>query len=47
MGRLGEPIEVAEAVAFLSSPAASYINGSVYLIDGGATAGLWPQVLAN
>ncbi|HEX4791553.1 MAG TPA: SDR family oxidoreductase [Actinospica sp.] len=35
-GRLGEPTEVAAAVAFLSSPQASYINGSVLMVDGGA-----------
>jgi NAD(P)-dependent dehydrogenase (short-subunit alcohol dehydrogenase family) len=45
MGRLGEPQEVAEAVAYLASPEASYVNGHLYLIDGGATAGLWPPVL--
>jgi NAD(P)-dependent dehydrogenase (short-subunit alcohol dehydrogenase family) len=34
-GRWGDPAEVAEAVAFLASPAASYINGVVLPIDGG------------
>jgi NAD(P)-dependent dehydrogenase (short-subunit alcohol dehydrogenase family) len=38
LGRVGEPIDVAGAVVFLASPAASLINGSTLLIDGGWTA---------
>jgi NAD(P)-dependent dehydrogenase (short-subunit alcohol dehydrogenase family) len=37
-GRWGQPSEVASAVAFLASDAASYINGSTMLIDAGWTA---------
>lgn len=36
--RIGEPMEVAGAVVFLASPAASLITGATLLIDGGWTA---------
>jgi NAD(P)-dependent dehydrogenase (short-subunit alcohol dehydrogenase family) len=36
--RIGEPMEVAGAVVFLASPAASLITGQTLLIDGGWTA---------
>ena len=38
LGRIGEPIEVASAIVFLASPAASLITGDTLLIDGGWTA---------
>lgn len=36
--RIGQPMEVASAVLFLASPAASLITGETLLIDGGWTA---------
>jgi NAD(P)-dependent dehydrogenase (short-subunit alcohol dehydrogenase family) len=35
LGRFGEPEEVAELAAFLSSDDASFVNGAIVVIDGG------------
>jgi len=38
MGRLGEPEEVAQAIAFLASDQASFITGAILPVDGGYLA---------
>jgi len=37
MGRLAEPQEIARVVAFVSSPAASFVSGANWFVDGAAT----------
>ncbi|CCV11831.1 glucose 1-dehydrogenase [Mesorhizobium sp. STM 4661] len=40
IGRIGEPEEVAELIAFLCSAKAGFCTGADYKIDGGLTAGI-------
>ncbi len=37
-GRIGTPADIADAVAYLASPGASYLRGAVLMVDGGVTA---------
>lgn len=39
MGRMGKPEDIGWAAVYLSSPAAAYVTGITFPVDGGATAG--------
>jgi NAD(P)-dependent dehydrogenase (short-subunit alcohol dehydrogenase family) len=38
LGRMAEPVEIADVIAFLGSPAAGYVTGASLMVDGGLTA---------
>jgi NAD(P)-dependent dehydrogenase (short-subunit alcohol dehydrogenase family) len=39
LGRIGQPDEIARAIVFLASDAASFVTGQIVTADGGKTAG--------
>jgi NAD(P)-dependent dehydrogenase (short-subunit alcohol dehydrogenase family) len=39
LGRVGKPEELAAAILFVASPAASFMTGQIVTVDGGKTAG--------
>ena len=39
LGRIGEPVDVAEAVAYVASPVAAWMTGETLVIDGGQLVG--------
>lgn len=43
LGRMAEPHEIAELIAFLLGPHGSWIHGSIYFIDGGIDAEIRPD----
>jgi NAD(P)-dependent dehydrogenase (short-subunit alcohol dehydrogenase family) len=44
VGRVGEPADIAAAIAFLAADEAAFINGANLVVDGGLTAGLAPMI---
>ena len=38
VGRIGEPVDIARAVAWLVHPSSSFVNGAVVVVDGGQSA---------
>jgi NAD(P)-dependent dehydrogenase (short-subunit alcohol dehydrogenase family) len=39
LGRIGEPADIADAVAFLAAPSSSWITGTNLVVDGGQLVG--------
>jgi NAD(P)-dependent dehydrogenase (short-subunit alcohol dehydrogenase family) len=41
LGRLGEPLDIADAFVYLLSNEARWVTGTNLVVDGGLTAGIW------
>jgi NAD(P)-dependent dehydrogenase (short-subunit alcohol dehydrogenase family) len=47
VGRIGDPVDVANVAAFLASDASSFVTGTVLFSDGGITSGLYSAAAAE
>jgi 7-alpha-hydroxysteroid dehydrogenase len=47
MKRIGTPEDIAAAALYLASPAASWVTGKVFEVDGGTFASNWPLDLSG
>jgi glucose 1-dehydrogenase len=47
VGRMGQPVDVANVAAFLASDEASFVTGTTFFPDGGITAGLYSAAAAQ
>ena len=41
LGRLGTPLDIADAFVYLASEEAQWVTGSALVVDGGLTSGIW------
>lgn len=41
LGRLGEPVDIAEGFVYLASDEARWVTGAALVVDGGLTSGIW------
>lgn len=41
LGRLGEPLDIADGFVYLASQEARWVTGTALVVDGGLTAGIW------
>jgi len=41
LGRLGEPVDIADAFVYLASDEARWVTGTALVVDGGLTSGIW------
>lgn len=41
LGRLGEPLDIADGFVYLASDEARWVTGTALVVDGGLTAGIW------
>ncbi len=41
LGRLGEPLDIADGFVYLASDEARWVTGTALVIDGGLTSGIW------
>lgn len=41
LGRLGEPVDIADAFVYLASDEARWVSGTALVVDGGLTCGIW------
>ena len=41
LGRLGRPLDIADALLYLASDEARWVTGAALVVDGGLTAGVW------